>query len=69
LDTERGERNYEWVIEGTVARDGNCLLYLKAKLFSHQLQLLVELTVKEVYLFHVFLTTTINRFNGFVGIK
>jgi hypothetical protein len=37
------------------------MLYLRAKEFSHQLQLLVKLRVKEVYLFYVFLTIAINR--------
>jgi hypothetical protein len=35
-------------------------LYLTTKSFNHQLQLLVKLRVKEVYLFLVFLTATIN---------
>jgi hypothetical protein len=37
------------------------MLYLTTKSFSHQLQMLMELRVEEVYLFHVFLTTTINH--------
>jgi hypothetical protein len=34
------------------------MLYLRDKLLDHQLQLLVKLRVKEVYLLQVFLTTT-----------
>jgi hypothetical protein len=34
------------------------MLYLTAKSFSHQLQLLVKLRVKEFCLFQVFLTAT-----------
>jgi hypothetical protein len=37
------------------------MLYLRAKEFSKQQQLLVEYRVKEVYLFYVFLTITITR--------
>jgi hypothetical protein len=42
------------------------MLYTMAKSFNCQLQLLIKLRVKEVYLFHVFLNTTINcwNFNG-----
>jgi hypothetical protein len=36
-------------------------LYLRAKSLKHQLQLLAKLGVKEVYLFNVFLTTTITH--------
>jgi hypothetical protein len=39
------------------------MLYLTGKLFSHQLQLLVELRVKYAYLLHIFLTTIINPWN------
>jgi hypothetical protein len=39
------------------------MVYLKAKSFSHQLQLLVKLGVKEVYLFYVSLTTIITPWN------
>jgi hypothetical protein len=35
----------------------------KEKAFSHQLQLFVKVRVKEIYLFHSFLTTTITRRN------
>jgi hypothetical protein len=40
------------------------MLYLWAKSFSHQLQLLVKLRLKEVYMFYVFLTITQRNFNG-----
>jgi hypothetical protein len=39
------------------------ILCLTAKSFSHQLQLLVKLRAKELCLYHVFLTTTVNRWN------
>jgi hypothetical protein len=39
------------------------ILYLWAKSFSHQLQLLAKLRVKEVYMLCVFLTTTIAHWN------
>jgi hypothetical protein len=39
------------------------MLYLRSKEFNHQLQLLVKLRMKEVYLFCVFLTITITRVN------
>jgi hypothetical protein len=39
------------------------MLYLTAKSFSHQLQFMVKLSLKEVCLFHVFLTTTTTRRN------
>jgi hypothetical protein len=35
------------------------MLYLRAKLFSLQLQLVIKFTVKEIYLFYVLFTTTI----------
>jgi len=35
------------------------MLYLRAKSVNHQLQLLVKLRVKEVYLFYILLTTPI----------
>jgi hypothetical protein len=35
------------------------MLYLRTKSFNHKLQLFVKLGVKEVYLFYIFLTTTI----------
>jgi hypothetical protein len=37
------------------------MLYLRAKSFTRQLQLLVKLRVQEVHLFYVFLTNTIIR--------
>jgi hypothetical protein len=37
------------------------MLYFRAKLFNHQLQLLVNLKAKKLYLFYVFLTITITR--------
>jgi hypothetical protein len=37
------------------------MLYLGARSFHHQLQFLAKLRVKELYLFCVFLTTTIAR--------
>jgi hypothetical protein len=39
------------------------MLSLVAKSFNRQLQLSVNLSAKEVYLFHVFLTSTITRWN------
>jgi hypothetical protein len=37
------------------------MLYLRTKEFSHQLQMLVNFRVKEVYIFYLFLTTTTMR--------
>jgi hypothetical protein len=54
---------------GQIIRANSCqrwklfTLYLMAKSFSHQLQLLVKFTVKQVSLFNAFLTTTTNRWN------
>jgi hypothetical protein len=39
------------------------MLYLRARSFNHHLQLLVKLSVKEVYLFYIFLTTNITHWN------
>jgi hypothetical protein len=39
------------------------MLYLRAELFSHQLQFFVKLRVKELHLFYIFLTTTITHCN------
>jgi hypothetical protein len=39
------------------------MLYLRARSFSHQLQLLVKFRVEEVYLFYMLLTTNITRWN------
>jgi hypothetical protein len=46
--------------EQTLARDGNCIVS-ESKSFNRQLQFLAKLRVKEVDLFHLFLTITINR--------
>jgi hypothetical protein len=35
------------------------MLYLRARSFNHQLQLLVKISVKGVYLFYTFLTANI----------
>jgi hypothetical protein len=59
---------------GSVSRDSciraNCcqgrklyIIYMTANSFNRQLQLFVKLGEKEVYLFNVFLTTTINSWN------
>jgi hypothetical protein len=40
------------------------MLYLRTKSFDNELQLLVNVRVKEVHLFCVFLTTTIIRWNS-----
>jgi hypothetical protein len=45
--------------ENIVAIDRIFLLQLASKPYGHKLQLLAELRAKEIYLFHVFLTTTI----------
>jgi hypothetical protein len=37
------------------------LVYLRARSFNRQLQLLVNLRVNEVFILYVFLTTTITR--------
>jgi hypothetical protein len=37
------------------------MLYLRAREINHQLQLLVKLRVKELYLFSVLLTNTITH--------
>jgi hypothetical protein len=53
--------NYGWIIRDCCQRWKLFMLYLTDKSFSRQLQLLVKLRVKEVHLFHIFLTNTINR--------
>jgi hypothetical protein len=47
----------------TITRDGynTFMLYLMARLFNHQLQLVIKLRVKDVYLFCMFLITTITH--------
>jgi hypothetical protein len=47
--------------EKIVAIDRIFWLQLASKSYGHKLQLLAELKAKEVYLFRVFLTTTIIR--------
>jgi hypothetical protein len=37
------------------------MLYMRVKLFSQQLQLLVKLRVKELYFFYIFLNNTTAR--------
>jgi hypothetical protein len=46
----------------------NFMMYLRAKSFCHQLQLLVKVTVEEVYLFYVFLPPSqpVEMFAGFM---
>jgi hypothetical protein len=39
------------------------MLYLRAELFSHQLQFFFKLRVKELHLFYIFLTATITHCN------
>jgi hypothetical protein len=43
------------------------MLYLRARSFSHQLQLLVKLRVKEIYLSYIFLTASITL-SEFIGV-
>jgi hypothetical protein len=44
-------------------RHSKFMLYLRARSFSHQLHLLLEFRVKDVYVFHVFLTAHFTRWN------
>jgi hypothetical protein len=59
-DAEQLESDYGQIRANFRQRRKLFMLYVTPKSFSHQLQLLVMLKVKEVHLFHMFLTTTTN---------